>query len=145
MAKQANKAPSKAVVPKKDVKAKNGQKTAKHNPIKNLPKSGPKFSKDNQPAPEAKKMGWQKLREQRLLTQNILKAIFKNDGQLTVDGKDLFKSLIVNAKKGNPKALDLISKAIEDDVQKISITDSEGKALPQVILQGVIPTNGRSD
>ena len=34
---------------------------------------GNSFSKDNQPPAELKKLGWQKLREQRLLTQNLLK------------------------------------------------------------------------
>lgn len=118
-------------------KPKNGQKTAKRNPIHNLPKSGPKFSQENQPPPEAKKLGWQRLREQRLLTQNILKMYMDEKGMPTKAGEDLFKSLHENAKNGNAKALDIISKAIEDDVQKIAITDTEGNALPPVIIKSI--------
>lgn len=114
-------------------KPKNVVKTSKRVP----PKSPKPFTSENQPPPEAKKLGWQRLREQRLLTQNILKMYMDDNGLPTDKGQDLFKSLHENAKNGNAKALDIISKAIEDDVQKIAITDTEGNALPPVIIKSI--------
>jgi hypothetical protein len=124
----------------KVVEPKNEQKTTKEtkrNKIENTKGKGVKFDSKNQPQPEAKKMGWQRLREQRLLTQNILKMYMDDNGLPTKEGKDLFKSLHENAKNGNAKALDIISKAIEDDVQKVAITDGEGNALPAVVIKAI--------
>jgi hypothetical protein len=116
---------------------KNDIKTIKKRGNPKLKDSAVKFTAETQPSPEAKKMGWQRLREQRLLTQNILKMYMDDNGLPTKEGKDLFKSLHENAKNGNAKALDIISKAIEDDVQKVAITDTEGNALPAVVIKAI--------
>ena len=118
-------------------KPKNDLKTTKKKGNPKIAEVGKRFTSDSQPQPEAKKMGWQRLREQRLLTQNILKMYMDDNGMPTKEGKDLFKSLHENAKNGNAKALDIISKAIEDDVQKVAITDSEGNALPAVVIKSI--------
>lgn len=86
-------------------------------------KEGNTFSKENQPDPILKKIGWQKLREQRHLTQAILKEMLGEDGSHTDSFKGLISSLVVNAKHGNPKAIDIISKCLEDDIQKIEQTN----------------------
>ena len=112
-------------------------KNAEKTPKRKQPVSKSPFTSEYQPSPEAKKMGWQRLREQRLLTQNILKMYMDDNGLPTKEGKDLFKSLHENAKNGNAKALDIISKAIEDDVQKVAITDTEGNALPAVVIKAI--------
>lgn len=78
------------------------------------PDTGKKFSSDNQPPAEHKKAGWKELREQRLLTQNLLKALLDENGIPTTVGEDFFKSLVTNAKGGNPKAIDVIINALEE-------------------------------
>ena len=87
---------------------------------------GNKFSKDNQPDPNLKKEGWKKLRAQRLLTQSIVKMMVGEEGLATDTFKGFLQSLATNAKKGNAKAIEVIVKAMEDDVQKIAMTDAEG-------------------
>ena len=87
---------------------------------------GNKFSKYNQPDPNLKKEGWKKLRAQRLLTQSIVKMMVGEEGLATDTFKGFLQSLATNAKKGNAKAIEVIVKAMEDEVQKIALTDSEG-------------------
>lgn len=87
---------------------------------------GKVFSKDYQPDPKKKSEGWKKLRAQRLLTQAIVKEMVGEDGISTENFKQFIKSLATNAKKGNAKAIEVIVKAMEDDVQKIAMTDAEG-------------------
>lgn len=82
--------------------------------------------KVKQPTPEQKSAGWKKLRAQRLLTQAIVKEMVGEDGISTENFKQFIKSLATNAKKGNAKAIEVIVKAMEDDVQKIAMTDAEG-------------------
>lgn len=86
-------------------------------------KDGVSFTTENQPSPEQKKLGWQKIREQRHLTQSILKEMLGNDGIPTESFKGFMQSLVINAKTGNPKAIDIISKCIEDDIQKVQQTN----------------------
>ena len=85
---------------------------------------GNSFSKDNQPPAELKKLGWQKLREQRLLTQNLLKLLLDENGIPTNEGTDFFKSLLINAKDGNAKAIDVVINTLEDQktIQEIKHT-----------------------
>ena len=87
---------------------------------------GNSFAKDNQPDPALKKLGWQKLREQRHLTQGIIKMMINDDGSPTATLKDYFKALITNAQKGNPKCIETVNKAIEDDIIKVAQVDSMG-------------------
>ena len=85
---------------------------------------GVPFSKTNQPSPEAKSEGWKKKRAQRLLTQEILKVM---DGQTLTD---YVQSLVTNAKLGNAKAIETINKGIEEELQKIEVTQKKaGKDL----------------
>lgn len=87
------------------------------------PKNGVKFSKENQPAPEAKSAGWKEFRKQRHLTQSIIKEMLGIDGKPTKKFKDYIKSLIDNAKLGNPKAIETINKGLEDiEVIKHEVT-----------------------
>lgn len=74
------------------------------------------FTTDNQPSPDVKKIGWQEKRAERLLTQMILKKL--TDGS-TLD--EYVNSLLLNAKLGNPKAIDTINKGIEDQVDKSEV------------------------
>lgn len=98
-----------------------------------VPGAGPKFSKENQPSPEAKKKGWQQLRAERHLSQAIIKEMLGDDGKPTDTFKDYIRSLVINAKDGNAKAIEAVNKFIEDDVQKIALTDPDGQALKQTI------------
>ena len=106
--------------------AKNDLKTTKRpaKPFKG--NEGKKFDSVNQPTPEAKKAGWQEWRKERHLTQEILKKLVGKDGQPTEDFKSYIDSLFLNAKLGNPKAMETINKSIEDDILKVAQTDSEG-------------------
>lgn len=98
-----------------------------------VPGAGPKFSKDNQPSPEAKKKGWRELRAERHLSQAIIKEMLGDDGQYTDTFKSYIKSLVTNAKAGNAKAIEAVNKFIEEDIQKIALTDEEGKAVDRTI------------
>jgi|ERR1044072_1184592 hypothetical protein len=82
---------------------------------------GKPFSADNQPPAEAKILGWKKRRAERLLTQAILSHM-TNGQNMT----DYVTSLFKNAKKGNAKAIETINKGVEDEVLKVSQTDSDG-------------------
>lgn len=90
-------------------------------------KEGVLLSKENQPAPEAKKAGWQELRKRRLLTQELIKMMLNEDGTPKHTFTDYMQSLVLNAKNGNPKAIDTINKAIEDEIIKVAQTNSEGE------------------
>jgi hypothetical protein len=87
---------------------------------------GKTFDSKNQPTPEAKKLGWEERRKQRLLTQSILEAITGKQSDGTDKLKEYTNSLIKLAKEGNAKAIDTVNKAIEDDIQKIQVTGSMG-------------------
>lgn len=134
MAKQSNKAPSKVVVPKKAVKSKNVQKTS--NRYK-LPPSPKPFTSENQPSPESKKLGWQKIREKRMLTKSIIDMMFGGDGEPKQAFKDYMKHLLAHAKDGHPLAMKTVNNAIEEEVSKVALTDADGNALPQVILNAI--------
>lgn len=82
------------------------------------PETGVKFSAENQPTPEAKKKGWEKIRKDKLLTQEVVKMMFGDDGKPTKTFKGFMEKVVENANKGNSKALEILSKCIEDDIQK---------------------------
>lgn len=94
-------------------------------------KDGKPFTKENQPSPEAKKKGWEKWRKERHLTQEIIKQV----GEGTTL-KSYVKSLVVLAKKGNPKAIDAVNRCLEDDIIKIAQTDTEGNDIDLKIGYG---------
>lgn len=75
---------------------------------------GKPFTTENQPSPESKKQGWEELRKQRLLTKNLIKAVLDEYGIPTKEGEDFFMSLLVNAKEGNSKAIDVVINALEE-------------------------------
>lgn len=89
----------------------------KRRPVMNGSKTGKNFTTENQPSPEAKSLGWQERRKLRLLTQEIIKHMAEGNN-LT----EYVKSLIQNAKHGNPKAIETVNKGIEDDIIKIEHT-----------------------
>lgn len=96
------------------------KETTKKRPAKPFTgKEGNTFSKDNQPSPEAKKKGWQELRKERLLTQEIIKELIGSDGKPKQSFKDYIRAMLTNAKRGNPKAIETINKCLEDDVLKV--------------------------
>ena len=96
--------------------------------------SGKSFTTDNQPTPEQKKAGWQELRKRRLLTQEIIKMMLNEDGTPKATFKDYMNSLVKNAANGNPKAIDTINKAIEDEIIKVAQTNSEGEDVEPVYI-----------
>ncbi len=97
-------------------------KTSKKRPAKPFKgDEGKTFSADYQPSSEAKSKGWQELRAQRLLTQEILKDMLQGQ-TLSNYAKDLRRL----AKEGNAKAIETINRAIEDDITKIALTDKDG-------------------
>ena len=101
----------------------NVEKTSKRKPLRGAIDGKP-FTSENQPSPEAKKAGWKELREQRLLTQNLLKLLLDENGIPTNEGTDFFKSLLTNAKDGNAKAIDVVINTLEDQktIQEIKHT-----------------------
>ena len=115
-------------------KKKNATETTKKPRPKVDGSTGKLYSKDNQPAPEAKKAGWQELRKRRLLTQEIIKMMLNEDGTPKATFKDYMNSLVKNAANGNPKAIDTINKAIEDEIIKVAQTNSEGEDVEPVYI-----------
>ena len=95
-----------------------GDKTSKNRPIKPFKgDEGVKFSKDNQPSPEAKSKGWEARRAERLLTQKIIEKLTgANNLEEYVD------SLFNNAKMGNAKAIDTLNNGIEEQITKTETT-----------------------
>jgi hypothetical protein len=93
-------------------------KTPKKRPIKPFKgDEGVKFSKDNQPTPEAKSKGWEARRAERLLTQKIIEKLTgANNLEEYVD------SLFNNAKMGNAKAIDTLNNGIEEQITKTETT-----------------------
>lgn len=87
------------------------------------PVTAPKFTKDNQPSPKAKSEGWKKLRSEKLLAREILKIMFDVKGNPKAPFHDFLKSIIDHAQKGNPKAIDIVWKSIEDTSIKADIDD----------------------
>ena len=104
---------------------------------KKLPKNpftgaeGNSFAADNQPSPEAKRLGWEELRKRRLLTQGIIKELINDDGTPKDSFVSYFRALIDNAKMGNAKSIETVNKAIEDEVIKVAQTDTAGNDLPK--------------
>lgn len=98
------------------------KKTTKKLPVRFTGKEGNSFSATNQPSPEAKRKGWQELRKQRMLTQELIKLMIGKDGTPTATFRDYLKSLVVNAKLGNAKAIEAVNKCLEDDVTKIELS-----------------------
>ena len=107
--------------------------------VLNGAKDGVPFGEQPQPSPEAKKLGWQKLREQRLLTQNLLKMLLDENGIPTTDGTSFFQSLLSNAKGGNPKAIDVLVNSLEDQVAKTDITTNGSEIPAQIVIVNSVP------
>lgn len=100
--------------------------------------TGIAFTKDNQPSPEAKRAGWQKVRAERHLTQGIIKLLVGEDGKPTTLFKDYLRSLVSNAQLGNAKAIEAVNKIMEDDILKIAQVDTQGNDKPNVNFNLVI-------
>lgn len=92
------------------------------------PLKGVTFSKDYQPSPEAKKRGWEQFRKERHLTQSIIKALLGDDGKPNQTFQEYIESLLLNARAGNPKAIDAVNKCLEEEVIKVAQTDPDGNA-----------------
>ena len=90
------------------------------------------FTSNNQPSPEAKKLGWEELRKRRLLTQGIIKELINDDGTPKPSFHSYFKALIDNAKAGNAKSIETVNKALEDDIIKVAQVDSDGNDVQQL-------------
>ncbi len=104
---------------------KSNDKTTKKRPLKPFKgDEGVKFSKENQPTPEAKSKGWEAKRAEKLLTQKIIEKL--TDGN-NLD--DFIESLITNAKMGNAKAIDVLTNGIEEQITKTETTLKLGKDL----------------
>ena len=99
---------TKKVVPSKTRPKKNYEV----NPLK--PSDNPKpFTSTYQPDPEKIKLGWQKIREKRLLTQGIIAALIEADGTPKATLKEYYEALLSQAKLGNSKCVDVVNAAIE--------------------------------
>lgn len=111
----------------------------KNSPVKPfVGNEGVRFSKENQPSPAAKRAGWQEIRAQRHLTQGIIRMMIGDNGQPTDTFKDYLKSLLLNAKMGNAKAIEAVNKIMEDDILKIAQVDTQGNDKPNVNFNLVI-------
>jgi hypothetical protein len=97
-----------------------GNTPKKPRPVMNGSKTGVPFGKQPQPSSAAKKKGWEEFRKQRHLTQSIIKELIGEDGKPSAAFKSYIKSLITNAKNGNPKAIDTVNRCIEDDIIKVT-------------------------
>lgn len=93
---------------------------------------GNTFSATNQPSVELKKAGWEQWRKERHLTQSIIKMMLGEDGSPTDTFTGYIKSLVTNARKGNPKAIDAVNKCLEDEIIKVSATNASGEYVPIV-------------
>ncbi len=117
--------------------AKNDVKTTKKAGKGIPPKNPVKFDAKNQPSPEAKKLGWQKFREKRMLTTAIIDKLFDGDGKPKQTFNVMMDRLIELYYEGNKTAMDTVHNSIEDQISKIAITDADGNALPQIIINPI--------
>jgi hypothetical protein len=117
--------------------SKTSKKRRPKNPFRGAVDGVP-FSKENQPSSEAKKQGWEQWRKDRHLTQSIIKAMLGKDGVPTPTFNGYIQSLINNAKKGNPKAIETINKCLEDDIIKVAQTDPQGNAIPGIFKVEIV-------
>lgn len=101
---------------------------------------GNTFTKDNQPSPELKSNGWKERRAERLLTQAILARMTKGRNLETY-----ITSLVRNARRGNPKAIETINLGIEDDIKRFEITGKDGAPLEQIKSIEIIHTTKPPD
>lgn len=98
------------------------QTTRKQHRFKEGNSFGNRFAKDNQPSGEIKAAGWKKWREERHLTRGIIKELQEKKKML-----DYIRAMVKLAKQGNPKAIDVITKCLEEaeplkiDIQNIKI------------------------
>lgn len=107
---------------------------------------GVKFSKENQPAPERKKAGWEEVRKKKLLTQSVIQKMIGEDGEPNKTFGQYVTALIRIAKKGNPKAIETINRCLEDEVIKIANTDPDGNPVsPVTKVEIVRPTKTDAD
>ena len=140
MAKQAKNDQSKVNTLPNDKEAKNDQGTTKKPKIANITKNGPKFGIDRpQPTPEAKRLGWQKIREKRMLTASIIDMMFGGDGEPKQAFHDYMKHLMAHAKDGHQLAMKTVNNAIEQEITAVTFTDTEGNALPPVVINAIQP------
>jgi len=106
----------------------------------NIAKVGKRIGIDMpQPSPEAKRLGWQKIREKRMLTASIIDHMFGGNGEPKQAFKDYMKHLMAHAKDGHALAMKTVNNAIEQEITAVTFTDMEGNALPQVIIKPVKP------
>jgi len=83
---------------------------------------GVKFSKENQPSPEAKSKGWEAKRAERLLTQKIIEKLTGSNNL-----EEYVDSLFNNAKMGNAKAIDTLNNGIEEQITKTETTITDNR------------------
>ena len=83
---------------------------------------GVPFSATNQPSPEAKKEGWEKVRQRRLLTQKMLKHLLGDDLNDEKNLDKYIKAIVKLAENGNPKAIETVNQCLEDDIKKVHIS-----------------------
>jgi len=135
MAKQAKNDQSKVNTLPNDKEAKNVVKTSKRKqPVTKSP-----FTATNQPSPEAKRLGWQKIREKRMLTASIIDHMFGGDGEPKQAFHDYMKHLMAHAKDGHQLAMKTVNNAIEQEITAVTFTDTEGNALPPVVINAIQP------
>lgn len=83
------------------------------------PDDGKKFTADYQPSPEAKSTGWEKRRKERLFTGEVWNQLVGTNG---LPLKEFTKKIIKLAEGGNPKAIEKVLGAIEEETMKVDTT-----------------------
>lgn len=140
MAKQAKNDQSKVNTLPNDKEAKNEKKTTKKRGNPNILDIGKRIGQDRpQPTPEAKRLGWQKIREKRMLTASIIDHMFGGDGEPKQAFHDYMKHLMAHAKDGHQLAMKTVNNAIEQEITAVTFTDTEGNALPPVVINAIQP------
>lgn len=102
--------------------------TSKKRPVRpfNGAADGKPFSAENQPSPEAKKAGWEERKKERLFTGEVWSQLVGKDGMKLTD---FTKKMIKLAEGGNPKAIEKVLGAIEDDSIKL---DASGEVVIRI-------------
>lgn len=77
---------------------------------------GKPFTSENQPLPEAKKAGWEERKKERLFTGQVWAQLVGESG---LPLKEFTAKLIKLAEAGNPKAIERVLNAIEDEDVKL--------------------------
>lgn len=100
---------------------------------KKIPPKGKEFSKDYQPSPEAKSLGWQKKKARNLVLGAILKEVTESMTDIKVKGETLsvstlealIKKMIAFSSKDNKALLRVINMLLEYESRNTAIVQRQ--------------------